>query len=90
MLPFTVAFAVIWIGGVLLVGGAMFLLCVAGLLIAVWKNASIPPGLLMGIVIPPGMLGFFYILTRFGRWLANDEGEFLIQFLCRTLDARRV
>ena len=36
----------------------------------------------------PVMLGAFWVMLAFGPHLARDEGRFLLDFLCRTLDAR--
>ena len=39
------------------------------------------------VLIPWGMLLFYFLLIRFCRYLARDEDRFLADFLIRTLDA---
>ena len=33
----------------------------------------------------PGMLLFGYLLVRFGRYLARDDGRYLVDFLLQTV-----
>jgi hypothetical protein len=84
MHPFVRAFMFIWFGGVILIGGTMFV----G---AVWTMLSSADGqrqhVWMGVVIPPFMLAFGLGLVRFGRYLARDETRFLTDFLIQTLNA---
>jgi hypothetical protein len=83
MHPFVRAFMLIWLSGVLLIGGTMFLSTVGSMAIA---SGSHHQNAWMGVVIPPVMLAFGFGLVCFGRYLARDEGRFLTDFLSRTLD----
>ena len=84
MHPFVRAFMFIWFGGVILIGGTMFVATVWTMLF----SADGPrQNLWMGAVIPPFMLAFGFGLVRFGRYLARDETRFLTDFLIQTLDA---
>lgn len=85
MHPAVQPFNALWFGGVLLLGGTMFLVSLRSL-IADGDDAM--QNAWLGIVVPPLMLAFGYGLDRFGRHLARDEGRFLTEFLIRTLDAR--
>jgi hypothetical protein len=83
MHPFVRAFMLIWLSGVLFIGGTMFLATVGSMAIA---SGSHHQNAWMGVVIPPVMLAFGFGLVCFGRYLARDEGRFLTDFLSRTLD----
>lgn len=87
MRPFVVIFLTMWFGGVLLLGGGVFLMCLAGLILA---YQSMPAGTWMGLLIPPWMVLFGFGIIQFGRYLARDERQFLLDFLCETLMARPV
>jgi len=87
MHPAVEAFMVLWFGGVLLLGGSMFVMSLRTLLAG---TADSTQNVWMGILVPPLMLAFGYGLVRFGRHLARDEERFLRQFLISTLDAHEV
>lgn len=83
MHPFVQVFMFIWLGGVLLIGGTVFLATVGSMVIG---SGSPHQNAWMGVVIPPVMLAFGFGLVSFGYHLARDEGRFLTDFLIRTLD----
>jgi hypothetical protein len=82
--PFVLIFLEIWIG----------IVSVAGLTIAMqttwlWLRGSpLSPNAWLGIVFPLMMAGFAFLLLKVGNTLAQDEPDFLIEFLERTIDAR--
>jgi len=84
MHPFVRVFMFIWFGGVILIGGTIFL---AGIGSMISGSSSQQQKAWLGVVIPPVMLAFGYGLIRFGRYLARHEASFLTDFLIRTLDA---
>lgn len=83
MHPFVRVFMFMWLGGVLLIGGTMFLATVGSMVIG---SGSHHQNAWMGVVIPPVMLAFGFGLVCFGRYLAREEARFLKDFLIRTLD----
>lgn len=87
MQPFVIVFTAVWFGGVLLIGGSLFLMSLVGLILT---YQSMPAGTWSALLIPPLMLLFGLGLTRFGQYLARDERQFLLAFLCKTLMARLV
>jgi len=78
------AFFAVWIGLVLVVGGAGFLIAAKALLAGSAGAPSAAAG------IPLIMLVFGIVLFAFGRWLARNEQNFLTDFLCVTLQAEVV
>lgn len=83
MHPFVRVFMFMWLGGVLLLGGTMFIATVSSMVIG---SDSHHQNAWMGVVIPPAMLAFGFGLMCFGRYLAREEARFLTDFLIRTLD----
>ncbi len=75
----TMLFVIVWMGLVVVIGGGVVLALLSGGAgeVPVWSFAIVPYLLLFGA----GMLVV-------GRWLARHEGRFLLDFLCRELDAR--
>jgi len=84
MHPFVRVFMLIWFGGVILIGGTMFVATVGTML---FGSGSQYQNAWMGAVIPPILLAFGFGLVRFGRYLARDETRFLTGFLIQTLNA---
>ena len=75
----------IWFGGVLLIGGAMFVGTVATLL----KGSTPPPAnAWLGIAIAPLMLVCGVAMIGIGKFFARNERQFLVDFLRLTIDAR--
>ena len=83
MHPFARVFMVIWFSGVLLIGGAMFI-------ITIWTwlagKVPLPTNAWLGVAVLPLMLGFGIGLMWFGQFIARKEEQFLIDFLRRTVD----
>jgi len=73
-----------WIGAVLLGGGFVFVRTVRAYLGA---QGDLPPNLWLGLVVPLLLLGFGIVLLTLGDDLSSDEGQFLIDFVERTIDA---
>jgi hypothetical protein len=84
MHPFVRVFMFIWFGGVILIGGTMFVAAIGTIF---FGSGSQHQNAWMGAVIPPVMLVFGFGLLRFGRYLARDETRFLTDFLIQTLKA---
>ena len=84
MHEFVKVFMFIWFGGVILIGGTMFVATVGKIL---FGSGNQHENVWMGVVIPPVMLIFGFGLVRFGRYLARDEARFLTDFLVQTLNA---
>lgn len=77
------AFMTFWLGGVSIIGVFLIL---NGLL-----DQGAPLDSRLAFIFGPTiMLGGAYLLLRFGRWLARDERQFLIDFLCETLQAQPI
>jgi len=82
--PFVRIFLEIWIGIVSVVG-----LTIAMQTTWLWLRSSpLSPNAWLGIVFPLIMVGFAILLLKFGNYLAQDEPDFLIEFLERTINAR--
>jgi hypothetical protein len=90
-----------WVAAVLLGGGAVFVRTVRRLfagdilghrILSDYGSlsASWPPGVWLGLIVPPLLLGFGVILLVFGDRFSSDDPRFLIEFLARTIDAREV
>ena len=84
-----ILFVATWFAGVVVIGGALTINAVAGLL-------GVPVGLppTKGDILPvlailplPLMLTFGIRMERHGRRLARDEGRFLVAFLADTIQA---
>jgi hypothetical protein len=81
--PFVRLFLEIWIGIVSVVG-----LTIAMQTTWLWLRSSpLSPNAWLGIVFPLIMVGFAILLLKFGNYLAQDEPDFLIEFLERTINA---
>jgi hypothetical protein len=85
--PFVKIFMSIWFGGLFVIGGLIFIITLSSLF---EKNASADSGMIMGILIPPGMAIFGIALLKFGRYLARNESAFLKTFLVHLLDAKEI
>jgi hypothetical protein len=72
----------IWIGGVLVIGGAVLFKTVR-----MYLNEGVTAEILwLGIVLPLVILGFGVILLVAGEYFPADEPRFLIEFIARTID----
>jgi len=85
--PFIKIFMYFWFGFVFLIGSTIFAFTLYSIFI---KNAPIDIGLIMGILIPPGMVFFGVALLLVGRFLADDESAFIKAFLSDLLDAKEI
>jgi hypothetical protein len=74
----------VWFGGVILIGGMMFVATLGSLL---GGSSTLDEEGWGGILVFPVTLAFGFGFVRFGRYLARDEGPFLRDFLIKTLDA---
>lgn len=85
MHPFVRVFMALWFTFLALIAGVMVLMLTLG------HAADAPPAKNEGgwwmLLILPGLLVFGVGLVKFGRYLARTEGNFLEEFLARTLDA---
>lgn len=84
MHPAVIGFMTIWLGGVALFGGAVFLSSVIALTGA--AESEIPPAI--GLAAPPALLLFGLLLMLGGRGAARTEETFLLDFVGETLEAR--
>jgi ABC-type Mn2+/Zn2+ transport system permease subunit len=87
MHPCVVAVMFVWFVAVTVIGGATFIAAVSS-----WFALSNRQheSNVMGIVMPPLVLALGVALVHAGRSFARDEGQFLRDFLIKTLDARAV
>ena len=53
------------------------------------RGSPLSPGAWFGIVFPLVMASFALLLLKFGNYFAQDEPDFLISFLERTINARQ-
>jgi hypothetical protein len=82
--PFTRTFQVLWFAGVLLICGPIFVMSLLTLAEAPSRG---PAGKWEGVFVPIGMFVFSVGNYWFGRYLARNERQFLIAFVCDTLAA---
>ena len=78
----------IWLAGALLIGGPVFLIALVAFLAGTPLDGKDPTSTLVGLIVPPAMIGFSLGNIAFGRWLARNDRAFLVEFLCRTLEAK--
>ena len=81
--PFVRVFMRIWFGGVILIGGTVFVSAVGAILF----GAASQGDAWVGVLVPPGMAVFGFFLIRAGRYLARNEARFITDFLINALDA---
>jgi hypothetical protein len=86
--PLVKAFMAIWFSGVVLLGGTIFLLTLAGLMTSSPRSAPGNGERWIGLIVPPAMLLLGAALVGFGRWRARDERQYLLDALRAILDAR--
>jgi hypothetical protein len=83
-----------WVAAVFLGGGVVFVrtlrLLFTDYILADHVASALPPGIWLGIIVPPLLLGFGLILLVFGDRFSSDDPRILIEFLARTIDAREV
>ncbi len=84
MHPIVRVFMTIWFGGVILIGGTMFIGTIGGFLFGLAPHGD---NAWIGVVVPPLMLLFGFALVRFGSYLARDEARFITDFLLQVLNA---
>jgi hypothetical protein len=75
----------IWIAGVILLGGPIFVLSLSDLLRG---THYVQGSLVLGFLVPPGLVLFGVLLPRIGLWLSRNEERFILEFLERMLFAR--
>ncbi len=85
--PYVRVFLEYWIGGVLIIGGAVFFRAIRTPLN---DHGSAPADLWLGIVVPLVLAGFGVIFLVFGENWSSDEPRFLIEFVERTIEAHEV
>ena len=84
MHPLVTVFMVVWLGGVLTIGGGIS----ASLLPDLARQGfSAPSDTWLGVAIPAGMAVFGVALVWLGRLIARNERRFLLEFLRDTLSA---
>jgi hypothetical protein len=75
----------LWLGGVVLLGGPIFVLT----LIDVLKGSHyMNSDTWVGLAVPPAMLAWGFLLPRIGRFFGRGEERFLLEFMEHTLAAR--
>jgi|SRR5215831_488464 len=74
-----------WLGGVVLIGGAVF---VSSLFDYMAGGHKMTDDARIGLIVPPAMLLFGIALPRFGRLLGRDDETFILGHLQNTLSAR--
>lgn len=82
--PFAVVFMAVWFGAVVLIGGMVIVVSTVAFLA---DPSAVPPFVWLGLAIPIVMIAFGIGLIRFGRYLARDERQFLLEFLRQTIGA---
>ncbi len=75
MSPWVMIFLCVWFGGLIFMGGALVTTTVDGL---------------RALPVLLGMFAFGIALVVFGRFLARNEKDNLVQFVCFTLVAREM
>ncbi len=80
---FTMAFMLVWFGGVAVIGGLVFVSSLFMLMV----DPHSPKNPALGVIVPPAMLAFGFALVRFGRYLARDEAKFLAGAVRHILEA---
>jgi hypothetical protein len=75
----------IWLGVVAVVGGAIFVL---SLLDITGGSHFMTGDLWVGIIVPPAMLLFGFMLPRLGRAFGKRDERFLLDYVQQTLAAR--
>jgi hypothetical protein len=74
-----------WLGGVVLIGGAIFVASVSDVMAG---SHLVTGDAWTGLIVPPAMLLFGIVLPRFGRLLGRDDETFILEYLQNTLSAR--
>lgn len=74
-----------WLGGVVLIGGAMFVACLSDVIAG---SHLVTGDARVGLIVPPAMLLFGIVLTRFGRLLGRGDETFILDHLKNTLSAQ--
>jgi hypothetical protein len=85
---FVRVFSIFWLAGVLSVGGMLFLASLASLVSD--PTQAMKGTAWVGLVVPPAMILFFFVGLGFGRYLARDERDCLLQYLNATIAAQRI
>ncbi len=75
----------IWLGGVVLIGGPLWVMSILDVLTGSHNTQG---EAWIGIVIPPTMIIFGVLFPRFGGLMGRGEERFLMEFLQNTLMAR--
>jgi hypothetical protein len=74
-----------WLGGVVLIGGAIFMVCLSD----VAAGSHLVSGdARVGLIVPPSMLLFGIVLPRVGRLLGRGDEAFILDHLQNILSAR--
>jgi hypothetical protein len=85
--PFVAVFMGVWFAGVISAGGLVFVVCLVEI---VSRGSGAEHDAWVGVIVSPLMLIFGLALVRGGKYLARGEREYLLDFLCKTLDASAV
>ena len=80
-------FILIWFGGLIVIGGYIFLLSILQIILSTSYNIVNP---VAGILAPCGFLMFGIFLTRLGKWLSKDGEEYVLKFIIATLEAKQL
>jgi len=87
MEPAVRVFMTVWFGGVLLIAAVVMASSAWSILELGSFGYSHYRKYLFGLLAPPPMTVFGFLLVRFGQYLARNERDFLLTFLRTTLDA---
>jgi hypothetical protein len=84
---FVRVFSFVWLAGVILIGGAIF---VASPAVLVRERSAAPQAAFLGLLVPLFTMAFFAGLLKFCRYLARGERDYLLRFLQRSVGAVKV
>jgi hypothetical protein len=77
----------VWLAGVLLLGGPLFLM---SLLDVTTGSNYITGEPWVGVIVPAAMVVFGFFLPKFGRLISVKEERFLLEYLENNLAAKTV
>jgi hypothetical protein len=82
---FVQMFMCFWLGGVVLIGGAVF---VSSLFDYLTGGHKMTDDAWTGLIVPPALLLFGIVLLGFGRMLGRDDETFILEHIQNILSAR--
>lgn len=80
-------FMTIWFGGVIFVGGIMFLVCFSNVFLGTSNGDG---NSVLGLIIPPIMFIFGILLVKSGVWFSINEEKYVLEFIRKTLKGEEV